>query len=414
RDVYTRLELSRNYADFIREQIVNPRYVNAHRPVLVNNWEATYFDFDNEKLFPIIDEASKLGLDTFVLDDGWFGVREDATSGLGDWFVNENKLKGGLSAIIQRCKQRKLKFGLWFEPEMISENSDLYRTHPEWAIQKQGCEPARMRNQLVLDFTRSEVVDYVYTLIANILQSNDISYVKWDMNRYVTECYSASLPSNRQGEFFHRYVLGVYALASRLTQSFPKVFFEGCASGGGRFDAGMLYYFPQIWTSDDTDAYERAKIQWGTSMCYPLSSMSCHVSACPNHQTQRTTSFSTRGAIASLGATGYELDLSKLTDGEKLLVKQQVENYKQIQDLILQGDLYRLSSPFDSPYFAVMVVDKTKTNAYVVVERGLTLPRDVNRIIRLNGLDDDKTYYVEELDITASGKALHNCGIVVP
>lgn len=406
--------LSLNYADFIRQQIVSPRYVYNHRPLLVNNWEATYFDFDNDKLFPIIDEAAKLGLDTFVLDDGWFGLRNDATSGLGDWYVNKDKLKGGLTTVINRCKSKGLKFGLWFEPEMVSENSDLYRAHPDWAITKQGYEPARMRNQLVLDFTRAEVVDYVYSLIADVLKANDISYVKWDMNRYLSECYSASLPADRQGEFFHRYVLGVYNLAHRLTEAFPNVFFEGCASGGGRFDAGMMYYFPQIWTSDDTDAYERAKIQWGTSICYPLSVMSCHVSACPNHQTQRMTPLSTRGAVASLGATGYELDLSKMTDEEKAEVKKQVAHYKQIQDFVLQGDLYRLSSPFDSPFFAVMVVSKDKEQAYVVVERGLTLTRDVNRIIYLYGLDDDKTYCVEELGVQASGRALKNCGVVVP
>lgn len=406
--------MSRAFADFIRERIISPAWVEKSRPVLVNNWEATYFDFGNERLFPIIDGAAELGLDTFVLDDGWFGNRNDAKTGLGDWFVNTKKLQGGLKTVIERCRKKGLKFGLWFEPEMVSEDSDLYRAHPDWAITKEGCEPARMRNQLVLDFTRGEVVDYIYGLIAVILENNEISYVKWDMNRYITECYSAALPADRQGEFMHRYVLGVYSLAARLTENFPDVFFEGCASGGGRFDCGMLYYFPQIWTSDDTDGWERAKIQWGTSLCYPVSSMSCHVSACPNHQTGRSMPFATRGIVASLGATGYELDVSKLTEEEKEQVKEQVKNYKKIASLVLSGDLYRLLNPFSDGYFCEMLVSKDKKRAYVALERSLTLPRDVNRVLRLAGLDGNKLYRVEELGLTASGRALMTAGLVIP
>ena len=406
--------MSRAYADFIRAQIVNSKWVDARRPVLVNNWEATYFDFGNERLFPIVDEPARLGMDTFVLDDGWFGKRDDATSGLGDWFVNTNKLQGGLKPLIDRCKQRGLKFGLWFEPEMVSEDSDLFRAHPDWIIGKSGFEPVRQRTQLVLDFSRGEVVDYIFGAVSDVLKNNDIAYVKWDMNRYLSEFYSSALPADRQGELAHRYVLGVYRLAEMLTDAFPDVFFEGCASGGGRFDAGMLYYFPQIWTSDDTDGFERAKIQWGTSLCYPLSAMSCHVSACPNHQTGRVVPFSTRGNIASLGATGYELDLTKLSDEEKSQVAEQITEYKQIDGLVLQGDLYRLSSPFDSPFFCVAVVSKDKSRAYVVGERALTLPRDVNRIIRIYGLDDSKLYCVRELNLTASGAALKTAGLVAP
>ncbi|MGN1061719.1 MAG: alpha-galactosidase, partial [Candidatus Scatosoma sp.] len=293
--------MSRAYADFLRMYVINPAFVFAPRPVVINNWEATYFNFDNEKLFPIIDEAAKLGLDTFVLDDGWFGKRNNDTAGLGDWFANEEKLAGGLDTIIGYCKNKGLKFGLWFEPEMINEDSDLYRAHPEFAAVKAGETPTRSRNQLILDFSNAKVVDYIYGMISDILKKHDIRYVKWDMNRNFSEYYSPALPAERQGEFPHRYILGVYDLAARMTSEFPKVFFEGCAGGGGRFDAGMLYYFPQIWTSDDSDAYERAKIQWGTSLCYPLSSMSCHVSVCPNHLTGRITPFQTRGVIASLG-----------------------------------------------------------------------------------------------------------------
>ena len=406
--------MSRAFHDFFRECVINPDYVNKRRPILVNNWEATYFHFDNEKLFAIIDEAAKLNIDTFVLDDGWFGKRDDEKSGLGDWFVNDKKLKGGLKDVIERCKQHGLKFGLWFEPEMISEDSNLYRAHPDWAIKKEGVDPVRGRNQLVLDFTKKEVVDYIFESVSKILKENEISYVKWDRNRDMTEFYSDGFPADRQGEFAHRYTLGFYDLAERLTSAFPAVFFEGCAGGGGRFDGGALYYFPQIWTSDDTDGLERTKIQWGTSICYPVSSMSCHVSACPNHQTQRITPFETRGAIASLGATGYELDLTKLINEEKVQVKEQIENYKQIDGLILTGDLYRLSDPFTTNYFCEIIVSKDKTRAYVVGERFSGDPCDHDRVLKLQGLDENKTYLIKELNIKASGRALMNAGLYYP
>ena len=408
--------MSRSYHDFLRERIINPDFVRKSRPIVINNWEATYFDFDNDKLCAIIDEAAKLGIDTFVLDDGWFGARNNDWAGLGDWVVNEEKLKGGLKTVIDRCKSHGMKFGLWFEPEMVNEDSDLYRAHPDWAIHKDGVEPMRVRQQLVLDFTRKEVVNYIYDAVSKVLASNEISYVKWDMNRTISECYSQSLPANRQGEFMHRYILGVYDLAERLMKKFPKVFFEGCASGGGRFDAGMLYYFPQIWTSDGTDAYERTKIQYGTSICYPVSAMSCHVSACPNHQTGRTTSFKTRGDIASLGATGYELNLTELTDEEKTQAKQQIQDYKKISELVLNGDLYRLSSPFDSNYFCEMLVSKDKRKAYIVGERIHTYPRawDTNHYLYIHGLNENKIYEIAELGVEASGASLKYAGILLP
>ncbi|MGN0818745.1 MAG: alpha-galactosidase [Candidatus Coproplasma sp.] len=407
-------ELSREYADLIRGKIMNPEFAFAQRPIVINNWEATYFDFDRDKLFSIIDEAAKLGVDTFVLDDGWFGNRNSDSSGLGDWYVNEKKLVGGLTAVIDQCKMRGLKFGLWFEPEMVSPDSDLYRAHPDWAIHKNGVEPVRGRRQLVLDFTKKEVVDYIYALIAEILRTNEISYIKWDMNRFITECYSESLPSYRQGEFMHRYILGVYDLAERLVSKFPKVFFEGCASGGGRFDAGMLYYFPQIWTSDDTDGYERAKIQWGTSLCYPVSGMSCHVSACPNHQTGRTTPISTRGAIASLGASGYELDVSALSDEEKNACRNQITAYRKISGLVLRGDLFRLSDPFSGKYFCEMIVSKDKRCAYVVGEQLRAMPLSNTQFVKLIGLAEEKLYGIEELNVTASGKTLASVGVPLP
>ncbi len=406
--------MSRSYADFIRDRIVNPRFAYAKRPVVVNNWEATYFDFDTDKLFAIIDKAATLGVDTFVLDDGWFGKRDNDDSGLGDWFVNTKKLRGGLKPVIDRCKQNGLKFGLWFEPEMVSEDSDLYRAHPDWAVGKLGNEPSRSRNQLVLDMTRKEVVDYVFEAVSKVLADNDISYVKWDMNRGVTEAYSMALSADKQGEFYHRYMLGVYDLADRLTKAFPEVFFEGCASGGGRFDAGVLYYFPQIWTSDDTDAYERTKIQWGTATCYPQSAMSCHVSACPNHQTQRITPFNTRGVVASLGPTGYELDPTKLSEQEIMQVKTQIADYEKVADLVLQGDSFRLCNPFSGNYFAQMIVAKDKRAAYLCGVRTHGVPCDYDNFVALTGLSEEFTYRIEELDVTASGTALTTIGVRLP
>ena len=400
--------LSREYADFIRLHIVNPEFVYKRRPIVVNNWEATYFDFNEQKLFSMIDGAAELGIDTFVLDDGWFGKRNSDNGSLGDWTVNREKLKGGLTPVIDRCKKNGLKFGIWFEPEAISEDSDLYRTHPDWAIGRDGVEPARWRNQLVLDFTRTEVVVYIFTAVSKILSENEISYVKWDFNRSISEFYSRTL--KRQGEFAHRYILGVYRLAERLTRTFADVFFEGCAGGGGRFDAGMLYYFPQIWTSDNTDAYDRMKIQWGTSVCYPVSAMSCHVSACPNHQTGRTSPFATRGAVASLGATGYELDISKLTEDEKSAVKAQTALYKKIDELVLKGDLYRILSPFEGNGFCEMLVSKDKKSAYLVYVRDKTCADC--KTIRLKGLDGDKIYSLNN-GVVANGRELMEIGLSV-
>ena len=407
-------EMSRTFSDFFKNYVIDPKKVNTQRPIVINNWEATYFDFNSEKLCEIIKEASQCGIDTFVLDDGWFGKRNDDTTSLGDWFVNEEKLKGGLQCVIDCCKQNGMKFGLWFEPEMISEESELYRMHPEFAIAKEGVEPCRGRNQLVLDFTCSQVVDYVFERIDKILSEYEIAYVKWDMNRDLTECYSKYLSSDRQGEFFHRYTLGVYNLAERLTKAHPDVFFEGCAGGGGRFDGGMLYYFPQIWTSDNTDGYERTRIQWGTSICYPVSAMSCHVSVCPSHQTFRTTPFATRGAIASLGPTGYELDICKCDKEEKKLVKTQISDYKKIAELVLEGDLYRIKNPYIDNAFCVALIRKDKTYAYVVYECLRTNFSQGYNTLKIQGLDENKLYQVEETGQKASGSTLKHFGLKIP
>lgn len=407
-------QASREYHDFFRNRVINPAFAHAKRPVVLNNWEATYFDVNEEKLFAIIDEAASLGADTFVLDDGWFARRNADNCSLGDWYANLDKFPGGLKGIIDKCKSVGLKFGLWLEPEMVSEDSDLYRAHPDFAIAKRGTEPCRSRNQLVLDLTKREVVDYLVGVISRLLAENDISYIKWDKNRDMTELYSDGLTADRQGEFQHRYTLGFYELADRLTSAFPDVLFEGCAGGGGRFDGGVLYYFPQIWTSDGTDCYDRAKIQYGTSLCYPTSAMSCHVSACPNHQTGRVTPLKTRGAIASLGATGYELDPGALSKDEKEQVKKQIRDYRGIDELVLSGDLYRLIDPFGVERFAEMLVSKDKTRAYVVGECFRAEPCGHDRIMKLAGLNEDYEYEIEELGLTASGKALMNAGLTVP
>lgn len=407
-------QASREYHDFFRNRVINPAFAHAKRPVVLNNWEATYFDVNEEKLFAIIDEAASLGADTFVLDDGWFARRNADNCSLGDWYANLDKFPGGLKGIIDKCKSIGLEFGLWLEPEMVSEDSDLYRAHPDFAIAKRGTEPCRSRNQLVLDLTKSEVVDYLVGVISRLLAENDISYIKWDKNRDMTEFYSDGLAADRQGEFQHRYTLGFYELADRLTSAFPDVLFEGCAGGGGRFDGGVLYYFPQIWTSDGTDCYDRARIQYGTSLCYPPSAMACHVSACPNHQTGRVTPLKTRGAIASLGATGYELDPGALTEKEKEQIKKQIRDYRGIDELVLSGDLYRLIDPFGVERFAEMLVSKDKTRAYVVGECFRAEPCGHDRIMKLAGLNEDYEYEIEELGLTASGKALMNAGLTVP
>lgn len=310
-------ELSRRFHHIIRNHVCRGQYQLSSRPVLINNWEATYFDFNEEKIEKIARQAAELGIDMMVLDDGWFGKRDSDTSGLGDWFVNEEKLRGGLNTLVEKINHMGMKFGLWFEPEMVSEDSELYRTHPDWAIRIPGRNPSRSRYQLVLDMANPEVTEYLYETISKILRENHIEYVKWDMNRSICDWYTKTLPDSRQKEMPHRYVLGLYELLERLTGEFPHILFEGCSGGGGRFDAGMLYYCPQIWCSDDTDAHERTFIQYGTSFFYPISAVGSHVSAVPNHQTGRSTSIETRGTVAMAGSFGYELDLNILSEEEK-------------------------------------------------------------------------------------------------
>ena len=403
-------EMSRSFHDLYRKYLINERFVSKSRPIVINNWEATYFDFNTKKLCKIVDSVKNTNIDTFVLDDGWFGVRNHDKSGLGDWLVNEEKVN--LREIIDYTHKNGLKFGLWFEPEMVNEQSELYKAHPDWAMKVDGLTPCTGRDQLVLDLTRKEVRDYIVESVSKILREHPIDYVKWDMNRSLTENYSAWLGVNGK-ETHHRYVLGLYDICERIVNGFTNIFFEGCASGGCRFDPAMLYYFPQIWTSDDSDAYMRTIIQYGTSMCYPLSSQSCHVSVCPNHQCGRNTPFSSRGDIASLGATGYELDTTKLSEEDLTAIKSQVDKYRLNERLILDGDLYRLNNPLEENLLAVMVVSKDKRVAKLTAMRPISIPNGVETRIYAQGLDENANYHIKELDLTLSGRNLINFGLLV-
>lgn len=407
--------LSRNYHKAIRYHICRGKYKTARRPILINNWEATYFDFNTEKLLDIAREAKKLGIEMLVMDDGWFGKREDDVSGLGDWFVNEKKLGGKLKDLVDGVNEIGLKFGIWFEPEMISEDSDLYRVHPDWALKIPGRAPTRGRQQLVLDFSREDVRTYIFDRMCEILESSDIEYVKWDANRHLTDVWSALLPAERQGEVFHRFILGLYDFLEKITQRFPNVLFEGCSGGGGRFDAGMMYYHPQIWCSDDTDAVERLEIQYGTSFAYPVSTMGAHVSVCPNHQTGRSVSMKTRGVVAMSGTFGYELDITKLSEEDKQTVKEQIEAFKKYYDLIQNGDYYRLTDDGrKSPFVAWEFVSADKKEALLNVVVLRTKANPILNTVYARGLEADMMYQVEGSQEKFSGAALMNGGYPIP
>lgn len=406
-------KLSQNFHHIIRNHVCRGTYQLSSRPVLINNWEATYFDFNEEKILNIARQASKLGIDMMVLDDGWFGKRDDDCSGLGDWFVNEKKLNGGLKALVEKINAMGMKFGLWFEPEMVSEDSDLYRNHPDWAIQIPGRKPMRSRYQLVLDMSNPEVVDYLYGVMSAILRENHIEYVKWDMNRSISDWYTATLSRGRQMEMPHRYVLGLYELLEKLTSEFPDVLFEGCSGGGGRFDAGMMYYCPQIWCSDDTDAHERTFIQYGTSFFYPTSTVGSHVSAVPNHQTGRITSIETRGVVAMAGSFGYELDLNQLSEEEKTVVAKQVTHYKEYQSLIYNGDYYRLANPFEDGMSAWSWISEDKK---IILVQGVLFrakPNVLRKTLRLMGLEAKKNYKIVGTEEVYTGVALMSGGVLL-
>ena len=407
-------QMSRRFHRSIRRSLIRDPWAGRRKPVLINHWEATEARFTADKLVDIAREAPELGIELFVMDDGWFGARNDDNAGLGDWVVNEEKLPGGLGSLVSRVKELGMEFGIWIEPEMVNEDSDLYRAHPDWALHVPGRGPSRGRNQLVLDFSRQDVRDHVYGQIKAVLSSADISYVKWDMNRSLTEVWSAALPADRQGEVYHRYVLGVYEFAERLRQDFPHLLIEGCCGGGGRFDGGMLYYTPQIWCSDNSDAIDRLRIQYGTSFCYPVSTMGAHVSAVPNGTTGRVTPMETRGVVAMHGTFGYEMDLGRCTQEEKEIARRQTAFFKEHYDLIQDGGYYRLSDPFTDPYTAWEHVSHDKKEALVSLVTGSFRGAPPFLTLRLKGLDPSARYRVNGGDELWPGDVLMAAGYPLP
>lgn len=408
-------KLSNIFHDAYRSNLIRSKYVNQPRPILINNWEATYFHFDGDKLLSIAEAAKDMGLDLFVLDDGWFGKRDDDNSGLGDWVVNEEKLKTNLPDLVKKINHLGMKFGLWIEPEMISEDSDLFRMHPDWCMKIPGRDPVRGRFQLNLDITRKEVRDYVMKQIFDVMDKCHVEYIKWDMNRSLCNVYSMGLPPERQGEVFHRYVLGLYDMMERLVSRYPDLLFENCSGGGGRFDAGMLYYSPQIWCSDNTDAIDRLKIQYGTSFGYPVSTMGAHVSVCPNHQNGRITPLETRGVVASAGTFGFELNLADMTEEDKEYARVMICEYREQEHLIQSGDYYRLTDPFHNlDYVMWEIVAKDKTE---VIVKGVMLKNECNpriHLIYLRGLKPEGRYQDKETGQIYTGAALMKAGLPLP
>ena len=393
-------KMTRTYHDLYRNHLIRSVYKDTVRPILINNWEATYFDFDTDKLISIAKEASKQGIEMLVMDDGWFGERNDDNKSLGDWNVNENKIKGGLKYLVDEVNKTGLKFGIWFEPEMVCPDSELYRKHPDWAIEIPGRKPSLSRNQLILDITRKEVRDYIVKSVCDILHSANIEYVKWDMNRAMCDMNSLSLEIERKGELAHRYALAVYEMQDRVLNEFPNLLLENCSSGGGRFDPGMLYYSPQIWCSDDTDAVERLAIQEGTALLYPLSTMGAHVSDCPNHTVGRVVPFETRGYVALAGTFGYELDITRISEAERKMIPNQCKMYHKYRDLITKGDYYRIASYAENNKFdAYITVSKGKSEALLTYIRILNSPNYHERILKIKGLDPKKKYKIYRFNI---------------
>lgn len=406
--------MSRTFHELYRSRLIRGNYRDKERPILVNNWEATYFDFTADSILEIAEAGKELGIELFVLDDGWFGRRDDDKTSLGDWFVDLRKLPKGLNHLASEVEANGMQFGLWFEPEMVSVDSDLFREHPDWCLHVPGRQSTESRNQLVLDFSREDVCKEITKRVSDILANMPISYVKWDMNRHMTEIGSAILPPDRQRETAHRYMLGLYKMLEEITAAFPNVLFESCSGGGGRFDPGMLYYMPQTWTSDNTDAVSRLKIQYGTSLVYPIASIGAHVSAVPNHQVQRITSITMRGDVAMSGNLGYELDLTKLSVQEKMAVKSQVAYYKEIRRLIQFGEFYRLKSPFEGNDTAWLFTNNDKTEVIVYYFKVLAEPAAPASVLKLDGIDVNKEYQVNGTDIVYGGDELVYAGLSIP
>lgn len=392
------------------ENLMRSKWFERDRPILINNWEATYFNFNEEKILQIARRAKELGVEMLVLDDGWFGKRNTDNCSLGDWVVNPEKLPGGLNGLSDKLHDLGLKFGLWFEPEMISPDSDLYRAHPDWCLHVDGRARVEMRNQLILDLSRKEVQDYIIESVSAVLESARIEYVKWDMNRNMTEPFSGAQTPERQKETQHRYMLGLYRVLEEITARFPEILFESCSGGGGRFDPGMLYYMPQTWTSDDSDAVERMFIQYGTSFVYPPCAMGAHVSAVPNHQTGRTTAMQTRGDVALGGNFGFELDLSQLSDADAETVCRLIEREKQVRTLVRTGEFTRLLSPFDHPYAAWQFRARDNSEALICAYRLMTRPATPHLLLRASGLDESAVYMDDDGN-TCSGAALTRYGL---
>ncbi len=412
-------KMSRIFHKLYRKRLVRGKYRDEIRPILANNWEATYFDFNEEKIIGLAKEAKNLGIELLVLDDGWFGKRNSDTCSLGDWFVNKEKLPNGITGLSKQVNDIGVKFGLWLEPEMVSPDSDLYRKHPDWCIHVPDRTRTECRFQLTLDLSRKEVCDYIVNTVDGILNEANIAYVKWDMNRHMSELGSAGLPADRQKEMPHRYMLGLYDVMERVVMGNPEVLFESCSGGGGRFDPGMLYYMPQIWTSDDTDAVERLYIQYGTSLAYPISAMGAHVSAVPNHQANRVTSLKMRGDVAMSGNFGYELDLMKFTDDEKEEVRQQIEQYKELRTFIQHGDMYRLKSPFGpngekvANDTAWMFISEDGNDIFAAYFRILCKVNGGIYRMKFTALDENAVYEIVGEDKKYSGDELMNIGLVV-
>ena len=406
--------MTRSYHDFYRNHLIRSKFKYEKRPILINNWEATYFDFNTDKLLDIAREAKKCGIEMLVMDDGWFGKRNSDNCSLGDWKVNEEKITGGLKHLVDEVNKIGLQFGIWFEPEMISPDSDLYRAHPDWAIQIQGREATQSRNQYVLDFSRPEVRDYAYECVASVLRSANIAYVKWDMNRQLSDLGSSYLPKERQQELFHRYVLGVYELQERLVTEFPDLLLENCSGGGARFDPGMLYYSPQIWCSDNTDAVERLMIQEGSALIYPLSVIGAHVSDCPNHSVGRVTPFETRGHVALAGTFGYELDITKIPEEDRALIPEQTATYNKYRHLIQQGEYYRIASYRENhKYDCWALSSQDKKEVLVTYVQVLGVPNSHSRKVFLRGFDPKVIYRLEGTEETYTGEMLMKGGFLM-
>ncbi|MGY3815155.1 alpha-galactosidase [Globicatella sulfidifaciens] len=407
--------MSQTFHDFFNFHVINNKWQKDPRPVLINSWEATYFDFNEEKLLEIAQTAKRIGIDLFVLDDGWFGTRDSDEGSLGNWKIDYRKLPNGIKGLSEKIHSMGLKFGLWIEPEMISMDTPLYKKHPEWVIGHPQKNISHGRNQYVLNFAIPEVVENIYHQLESILNESKIDYIKWDMNRYISEAYSVLLPRQQQGELFHRYILGVYQLYEMLIDNFPDIMIESCAGGGGRFDAAMLYYAPQAWTSDNTDAIERLKIQYGTSFVYPLSTIGAHISEVPNHQVGRTTPLTTRSEVAMFGTFGFELDITKLNEDELLLLSNEISKYKLYQSLITQGKFYRLLSPFDSDITAWMVVAKDQSEALVGIYQPLDKPNDHYHRLKLPGLNPKLRYHymIHGKNVIRFGDDLEKIGLIL-